>query len=183
VSSGAASTATVRRTSPPHQQHLGHVQRRRREARPGRSAAAIGREREAAKRGQAVLGLADRGAGELAPLARDHAEALGARRLELGHAAQRGPSDAAAIRLLEAEPRLVLAARRDHDRGRVDAWIHEPAERGDRRCAAAPGAADGLAEPPGENLALRGREDERLVLSTDGHRFRSLRPRTALRPL
>ena len=113
---------------------LGDDQRRRREALPVRRRAAVGREREAAHRDRpAAVGPVARR--RRRPRAADSArqrsatlvEALGAARLQRDRLAQPGQRRAAAVGLLEREPRLAGAARGARDRRRVDVARRAPA--------------------------------------------------------
>ena len=137
MSSGAASAASVSRTSPPRRASAtsGTVSDGRPEARPVRRAAAVGREREAADRDEPGAGgpsgaSATAVAGELAPVRRDRpAKRPGPRASSRAHAAERGQRGAVAVGLLEAEPRLAGAARGEGDRARVDARASGTRER------------------------------------------------------
>ncbi len=87
--------------------------------------------------------VAHRARGHRLPAARDVTEAIRARRLQRHNGAERRERGAAAIRLLEHEPRLPVAPRRAHHRGRVDGRIDGHCVRGPHGPAVAPRAARG----------------------------------------
>ncbi len=111
------------------QRELGHHQRRRCEPLPPRRAAAVGCEREAAKRdqtraGRPVRSVREGGCGHRRPAPRHRPEPVGAACLELPHRPERGHRAPVAVGLLEAEPRFAPAPRGDRNRGRVDPAVN-----------------------------------------------------------
>ena len=146
------------------------------EAVPVAGGPALGGEREAADRhepgaGRPVGGVGLGRARQLAPRRGRVGEAPRPAGADRARAAERAQGGAAAVRLLEAEPRLAVAARRERDGARVDVR-GAPGRSARQHLAPAPPRADRGALAAREQLGpVGGRERERRAYGrrADGH--------------